>query len=33
MYIDGSEYQGEWLNDMKHGSGVFMDTSGDHYDG
>ena len=33
MYIDGSEYQGEWLNDMKHGLGVFSDTSGDQYDG
>ena len=32
-YTDGSEYEGEWLRDMRHGSGRMTLTDGTVYDG
>ena len=31
MYSDGSEYNGEWLNDDKNGAGVFIYSNGEKY--
>ena len=32
-WIDGSTYNGEWLNDVRHGKGVFKSREGTVYDG
>lgn len=30
---DGSKYDGDWKDDVRHGKGVFEYTNGDKYDG
>lgn len=32
-YPDGSTYEGEWKNDLKHGYGVYIYANGDKYEG
>jgi hypothetical protein len=32
-WIDGSTYNGGWLNDVRHGKGVFKSREGTVYDG
>ena len=33
VWLDGSIYQGEWLNNEHHGRGRIMHPDGDIYDG
>ena len=32
-YRDGSYYEGDWLNDLKHGQGLFFTAMKDKYEG
>ena len=33
MYSNGEVYEGEWINGMKHGSGIWRGNKGDSYIG
>lgn len=32
-YSSGDTYEGEWENDVQHGSGLYTWADGDYYDG
>jgi len=32
-FEDGNEYEGDWVNNQKHGRGVLNYVNGDKYDG
>ena len=31
--MDGTQYTGEWLDDMRHGHGLYYFANGDRYEG